>query len=127
MRRRTQGLPLGTGATASAAGPADLARRAAASGSSPPAAAVALAAGRAITGTGVGAACFTGAWAASVFGKAGAGELGSWPTDADEALDLISRTGRRLAELVCRGFRRSSAARLLTDLRLTLSAPAAPA
>jgi len=54
----------------------------------------ALAAGREITGTDTGAACFAGAWAASVFGKAEAGQLGSWPGDADEALDLIrSRPG----------------------------------
>ncbi len=50
---------------------------------------VALSAGQAITGNRVGAACFTGAWTASVFGKAGVDELGSWPTDADEAMDLI--------------------------------------
>ena len=64
------------------------------------AAAVALATGREVTGTDVGAACFTGAWAASVFGRAGVDELGSWPTDADEALDLIrSRPGAGFDEL----------------------------
>ncbi len=52
-------------------------------------AAVALAAGRAVTGTETGASCVTGAWTASVFGKASVDELGSWPTDADEAMDLI--------------------------------------
>ena len=51
--------------------------------------AAALAAGRTISGTDTGAACFAGAWVASVFGKTGAGQLGSWPGDADEALDLI--------------------------------------
>jgi hypothetical protein len=50
---------------------------------------VALATGRAATGTDVGATCFTGAWVASAFGRAGVDELGSWPTDADEAMDLI--------------------------------------
>lgn len=53
------------------------------------AAAAALATGRVVTGSEVGAACFTGAWTASVFGLAGVDELGSWPTDADEAMDLI--------------------------------------
>ena len=51
--------------------------------------AAALAAGREITETDSGAACFAGAWVASVFGKTDAGQLGSWPGDADEALDLI--------------------------------------
>jgi len=56
--------------------------------------AVALATGREITGTDTGAACFAGAWVASVFGTTEAGQLGSWPGDADEALDLIrSRPG----------------------------------
>jgi hypothetical protein len=64
------------------------------------ASAVAAAAGRAVTGSGVGAACFTGAWAASVFGHAQVDELGSWPTDADEAMDLIrSRPGVSFDEL----------------------------
>jgi len=35
------------------------------------------------------AACFAGAWAASVFGTAPAGALGSWPGDADEGLDAV--------------------------------------
>ena len=51
--------------------------------------AAALAAGREITGTDSGAACFAGAWVGSVFGKTEPGQLGSWPGDADEALDLI--------------------------------------
>ncbi len=63
-------------------------------------AAVALAAGREITGSPAGAACFTGAWTASVFGRAGVDELGSWPTDADEAMDLIrTRPGARFEDL----------------------------
>ena len=63
-------------------------------------AAVALAAGRVITGTIAGAACFTGAWTASVFGHAAADELGSWATDADEAMDLIrSRPGTDFTDL----------------------------
>jgi len=53
------------------------------------AATTALATGHSITGTPVGAACFTGAWAASVFGSVPSGSLGSWAGDADEALDLI--------------------------------------
>jgi predicted metalloprotease len=64
------------------------------------ASAVALAAGRSISGSSVGAACFTGAWSASVFGHAQVDELGSWPTDADEAMDLIrSRPGVSFDEL----------------------------
>lgn len=55
--------------------------------------ALALAVGRSEKGTSTGAACFTGAWVRSVFGHAAAGALGSWPADADEALDLVrSRT-----------------------------------
>jgi len=53
------------------------------------AAALALAAGRGVTSTPAGAACFTGAWAASVFGHAAPGALGSWAGDADEALDML--------------------------------------
>ena len=61
---------------------------------------IALSAGLEITGSRVGAACFAGAWTASVFGKVGVDELGSWPTDADEALDLIrSRPGVGFDEL----------------------------
>ncbi len=63
-------------------------------------AAVALATGRELFGTDSGAACFTGAWAASVFGSVPPGELGSWAGDADEALDLIrSRPGAGFDEL----------------------------
>ena len=81
------------------ADPADLAV-AADLGQFAAAAAVALVAGRVITGTIAGAACFTGAWTASVFGHAAADELGSWATDADEAMDLIrSRPGTDFTNL----------------------------
>ncbi|MGI8417182.1 MAG: neutral zinc metallopeptidase [Nakamurella sp.] len=40
-----------------------------------------------------GAACFTGAWTASVFGTAPTSALGSWPGDADEAMDFIRHRG----------------------------------
>jgi hypothetical protein len=53
------------------------------------AAALALAVGRSVTESAPGAACFTGAWTASVFGHAAPGGLGSWPGDADEALDML--------------------------------------
>ncbi len=54
----------------------------------------ALALGRQLYGSSAGAACFAGAWTASVFGTAPAGALGGWPGDADEALDLVrSRPG----------------------------------
>jgi predicted metalloprotease len=71
------------------------------------ASAVAWSAGLTVTGSRVGAACFTGSWAASVFGQAGADELGSWPTDADEAMDLVrARPGAGFDELAgfARGF-----------------------
>jgi predicted metalloprotease len=74
---------------------------------------VALSGGQAITGNRVGAACFTGAWTASVFGHAGVDELGSWPTDADEAMDLIrARPGAGFDELAgyARGFHQGLAA-----------------
>ena len=74
---------------------------------------MALATGREVTGTDVGAACFTGAWTASVFGRAGVDEFGSWPTDADEALDLIrSRPGAGFDELAgyADGFHQGKAA-----------------
>ena len=67
--------------------PADLAT-AAPYGQFAAATAVALATGRATTGQDTGAACFAGAWVASVFGRVADG-LGSWPGDADEALDLV--------------------------------------
>jgi predicted metalloprotease len=64
------------------------------------AAALALALGLSRTGTASGAACFTGAWAASVFGTAARGALGSWAGDADEALDMIrARPAATFAEL----------------------------
>lgn len=60
----------------------------------------ALAVGRSQTGTVAGAACFTGAWTASVFGTAQRGALGSWAGDADEALDMIrGRPAVTFAEL----------------------------
>ena len=81
------------------ADPADLAV-AADLGQFAAATAVALAAGRAVTGTIAGAACFTGAWTASVFGHTAADELGSWATDADEAMDLIrTRPGTDFTDL----------------------------
>jgi predicted metalloprotease len=66
-----------------------------------------LAAGRQETGDRTGAACYTGAWLAAVYGHAQPGRLGSWPGDADEALDLVrSRPGATFAEIVAfaRGF-----------------------
>lgn len=53
------------------------------------AAAQAMATGRLVTGSDTYAACFTGAWTASVFGKAPIAALGSWAGDADEALDFL--------------------------------------
>ena len=88
---RKAGHDLGRGADLPAA--ADL-QSAGPYGQFAQASAVALAAGRSITGNDSGAACFAGAWAASVFGHAQPGALGSWPGDADEALDLVrSRPG----------------------------------
>ena len=86
--------------------PADL-TRAESLGQFASAASVAMAAGRLLSAdasdhdrTRAVAACFTGAWTASVFGRAGVDELGTWPTDADEALDLIrSRPGASIDEL----------------------------
>ncbi|HEY5878968.1 MAG TPA: hypothetical protein VIU11_08660 [Nakamurella sp.] len=87
------------GAPASAPDPADV-DRSTAIGQFAAGAAVALATGRAQSGTDSGAACFTGAWTASVFGSAPVGELGSRAGDADEALDLIrSRPGVGFDEL----------------------------
>ena len=84
---------------AAAPDPADL-DRAGSLGQFAAGAAVALATGRALSGSPVGAACFTGAWTASVFGSVPAGDLGSWSTDADEGLDLIrSRPGAGFDEL----------------------------
>jgi hypothetical protein len=82
-----------------AASPPDL-ERASSLGQFAAGAAVAFVAGQAVTGNGTGAACFTGAWTASLFGHAGIDELGSWPTDADEALDLVrGRPGASFEEL----------------------------
>jgi hypothetical protein len=105
---------LGLSVPTVAAAPADL-ELAAPLGQFAAASAVALAAGRAVSagGSAVGAACFTGAWAASVFGHAQVDELGSWPTDADEAMDLIrSRPGVSFDELAgyADGFARGWAA-----------------
>ena len=55
------------------------------------AAATALAAGAARFGADrpAAAACYLGAWTGFVYGKADAGQLGSWPGDADEAMDML--------------------------------------
>ena len=50
---------------------------------------LALTVGRQLSRTSTGAACFAGAWVASVFGHAAAGALGSWPGDADEGLAAV--------------------------------------
>ena len=50
---------------------------------------LALAVGGRLTGTAAGAACFLGAWTASVFGHSAAGALGGWAGDADEALNML--------------------------------------
>ena len=64
------------------------------------AATLVLAAGRARTGSAAGAACFTGAWTAHVFGSAGPRALGGWVTDPDEALNILrARPGISTAEL----------------------------
>ena len=64
------------------------------------AAALVLAQGRARTGSAAGAACFTGAWTAFVFGSAGPRMLGGWVSDPDEALSLVrARPGLDAAEL----------------------------
>ncbi len=87
------------GTPAAAPDPADL-DRSATIGQFAAGAGVARATGRALTGDDAGAACFTGAWTAAVFGSAAPGTLGSWAGDADEALDLIrSRPGASFAEL----------------------------
>ncbi len=89
-----------SGVAAAAPDPADL-DRAGSLGQFAAGAAVALATGRELSGSAVGAACFTGSWTASVFGSVPAGELGSRADDADEALDLIrSRPGVGFDELV---------------------------
>lgn len=65
------------------------------------AATLVLAQGRARTGSAAGAACFTGAWTAQVFGSSGPRALGGWATDPDEALDLLrARPGVSATELI---------------------------
>lgn len=99
------------GEPAAAPDPADL-DRSSAVGQFAAGAAVARATGSALYGDPGGAACFTGAWTASVFGSAPAGALGSWAGDADEAMDLIrSRPGASFAELAAfsDGFHRGRA------------------
>lgn len=79
--------------------PADLAA-AAPYGQFAQAAATAFAVGSRHYPTATGAACFTGAWTASLFGAAPSGALGSWPGDADEAMDFIrSRASATFADL----------------------------
>ena len=100
------------GVPAATPDPADLARSGTL-GQFATGAAVARATGLALSGSDVGAACFTGAWTASVFGSAPAGTLGSWAGDADEGLDLIrSRPGASFDELAAYsdGFRGGRAA-----------------
>ena len=100
------------GAPAAAPDPADV-DRSTSIGQFAAGAAVALATGRAQSGTDSGAACFTGSWTGSVFGSVPVGELGSWAGDADEALDLIrSRPGAGFDELAAYadGFHRGRAA-----------------
>jgi predicted metalloprotease len=84
----TLDAPRPSGLSAVDPAPGDLAA-AAPYGQFAQATALALAAGRSITGSSAGAACFTGAWTASVFGHAERGKLGSWAGDADEALDML--------------------------------------
>jgi predicted metalloprotease len=83
------------------ADPADL-RAAAPFGQFAQATALALAVGRDRAQAGASAtypACFAGAWAASVYGHAAAGALGSWPGDADEGFDLVrSRPGATFSD-----------------------------
>jgi hypothetical protein len=91
-------LPENSGTVAD---PADL-RAAAPFGQFARAAATALAAGRARFGADrpVAAACYLGAWTGFVYGKAGRGDLGSWPGDADEAMDMLrTRPGATFDEL----------------------------
>jgi predicted metalloprotease len=84
----TLDAPRSSGLSAVVAAPGDLAA-AAPYGQFAQAAALALAVGRSIAESSAGAACFTGAWAASVFGHAERGQLGAWAGDADEALDML--------------------------------------
>ena len=65
------------------------------------AAALALAGGRVVETSAPAAACFLGAWTASVFGHAARGGLGSWAGDADEALNMLrARPGTSFADLM---------------------------
>lgn len=65
------------------------------------AATLALAQGRARTGSAAGAACFTGAWTAHVVGSSGPRALGGWASDPDEALNVLrARPGVGAAELI---------------------------
>lgn len=77
-----------TGLATAMPSPGDL-RSAAPYGQFADGASLALAVGRSITGSSTGAACFTGAWTSGVFGRAPAGQLGSWAGDADEALNML--------------------------------------
>ncbi len=84
-----------------AASPGDL-RAAAPFGQFARAATTALAAGDARFGADrpQAAACYLGAWTGFVYGKADTGQLGSWPGDADEAMDMMrSREGATFEEL----------------------------
>lgn len=88
------------------ADPADIAA-AAPYGQFAEATATVLAVGRALHPEGAGAACWSGAWTARVFGSSPLGTLGSWRGDADEAMDLLrSRPGADWADLTAfaRGF-----------------------
>lgn len=59
-----------------------------------------LAVGRALHPDGSGDTCYAGAWTGRVLGTSGAGRLGSWSGDADEAMDLIrTRPGADWADL----------------------------
>ncbi len=83
------------------AAPGDL-RAAAPYGQFARAAATALAAGSARFGADrpAAAACYLGAWTGFVYGKADTGQLGSWPGDADEALDMLrTRPGATFDEV----------------------------
>ncbi|SDP30695.1 Predicted metalloprotease [Nakamurella panacisegetis] len=106
-------LPAAAGSAAAATpSAADLAA-AAPYGQFAAAAALALSIGRATKGTAVGAACFAGAWTASVFGHAADGALGSWGGDADEALNMLrARPDATIGELAgfADGFARGLAA-----------------
>jgi predicted metalloprotease len=82
-----------------AAAPDDL-RAAAPFGQFARAATIALAAGNARFGTDrpAAAACYLGAWTGFVYGKADTGQLGSWPGDADEAMDMVRSRPRATLE-----------------------------